>query len=65
MGVIGGDQMTCTRCNKDHKLENTGPLTVCEREAYFAEGGAMGKTAGGEKVRGFALGQNRFQLNGK
>ena len=51
----------CTQCQRNHKEENVGPLTVCERAAYFAQGGAMGKV-GNEKVRGFGLGQNRFQL---
>jgi len=56
--------MICKRCNKDHKVDNTGPLTECEREAYTNLGGAIG-TTGREKIKGFGLGQNRFQLNQK
>ena len=54
----------CKKCGRDHKLPNEGPLNVCEREAYLSQGGAIGK-AGNEKIRGFGLGQNRFQLNEK
>ncbi len=54
----------CKRCHKDHNEEGVGPLTVCEREAYFAMG-AVGKTKSNEKIQGFGLGQGRFQFKDK
>lgn len=53
--------MICQKCNKDHKIKQTGELNVCEREAYFFMG-AKGVDQKGKTIYGFGLGQNRFQF---
>lgn len=59
-------ESTCSKCKLDHSKPNTGPLTECEREAYFAQGGAMGiDPVTRKKIRGFGIGQSRFQINDK
>ncbi len=62
LGHLWRTNMTCQKCKKDHKVANTGPLTVCENNEYRLHG-AAGKR-GNENVRGFGIGQNRFQFPG-
>ena len=49
----------CKRCGKSHKIKNTGPLTVCEREGYLKHGSKG--VVNNKTVVGFGIGQNRYQ----
>ena len=55
--------MICNICKKDHKVKNTGPLTVCELEEYKKQGSVSNHTMSKAKYRAFGTG-NRFQFEG-
>jgi hypothetical protein len=52
--------MICKKCNKDHSIENEGPLTECEKLDYFSQGSWVIRN--GEKIRAFGTG-NRFKFD--
>ena len=47
--------MICKRCNKDHKVKNDGPLTVCEL-AGWQRGGVKTYDSKGKTLYAYGVG---------
>jgi hypothetical protein len=56
------DPKICKKCKKDHGVKNTGPLTVCEMNAYLTNG-APPKPGTKNGAYAFGTGE-RFQFPG-